>query len=250
MAEFTYLLKMLHVGEGIGRIMMNEEIHKSVELSGVVLDIGGGKQPSYSRLLVNKPSLFIVMDIILDKSVDVVGSITRLPLRSNSVDYVLCFNVLEHVFDYTSALSEIRRVLKPGGILYGRVPFLFGIHEDPSDYWRYTKESLRELLARASFVEVSIKTHGGLFLVILNLLSPILRIGIFRFVCAAIAITMNYVFSIIVGDARNRERYPLGYFFTARNPLGLTQLPQESGRGTNRLSNDAGLGLEPGDTGV
>ncbi|MEM2294041.1 MAG: class I SAM-dependent methyltransferase [Thermofilaceae archaeon] len=202
---------------------MNEEIYNSVKLSGIVIDIGGGKQPSYQRLLFEKSDSItfhlIILDIVPDINVNVVGSITHLPFRSSSVNYILCFNVLEHVFDYALALAEIWRVLKPNGILYGRVPFLFGIHEDPYDYWRYTKKTLEEILYRANFTEISIKTHGGLFLVILNLINPFLKISIIKVICAIVAITMNYLCSIIIGDQRNHEKYPIGYFFSARKQL-------------------------------
>jgi SAM-dependent methyltransferase len=65
--------------------------------------------------------------INLDRSalpgVDVVHDIEQLPLpfSSDSFDYVLCQDVLEHV-DYIPLLRDIRRILKAGGILHIRVP--------------------------------------------------------------------------------------------------------------------------------
>jgi SAM-dependent methyltransferase len=41
--------------------------------------------------------------------------ITRLPLRTGSMDAVLCLHVLEHIPDDRAALAELHRVLKPGG---------------------------------------------------------------------------------------------------------------------------------------
>lgn len=218
MNRMVFLLKLIQSGENIGRILMNEEIYNSVELSGVVIDIGGGKRPSYQRLLFEKSRSFrfIVVDLVPDMGVNAICSATHLPFRSNSVDRILCFNVLEHVFDYSLALAEIWRVLKPEGILYGRVPFLFGIHNDPCDYWRYTKMAIEEILLRANFRELHIKTQGGLFLVILNLISPFLKFKIIRMVCAIGSMAMDYLLSKIIGEQRNRERYPMGYFFIAR----------------------------------
>lgn len=44
------------------------------------------------------------------------------PFRSDYFDYVVCTEVLEHIDNHQNCLSEIRRVLKPDGILLGTVP--------------------------------------------------------------------------------------------------------------------------------
>ena len=36
-------------------------------------------------------------------------------LESNSVDMIICNHVLEHVSDYKKALTEMKRIIKPGG---------------------------------------------------------------------------------------------------------------------------------------
>ena len=47
-----------------------------------------------------------------------VGAGEQLPFADNSFDYVSCCDVLEHVQDVDAVLSEIRRVLKPGGLFF------------------------------------------------------------------------------------------------------------------------------------
>ncbi|RKT44480.1 glycosyltransferase [Thiocapsa rosea] len=54
--------------------------------------------------------------------------VTRLTLGNESVHHILSFDVLEHVPDYQAALSELFRVLKPGGWLFFSVPF--ATHQD------------------------------------------------------------------------------------------------------------------------
>jgi SAM-dependent methyltransferase len=67
----------------------------------------------------------------------------RLPLADESVDVVSAFDVLEHLVDPEPALAEVRRVLRPGGVLIGATPdpLLFDRHEEthvserPPSYW-------------------------------------------------------------------------------------------------------------------
>lgn len=53
---------------------------------------------------------------------DYYGDACSLPFRDNSLDYVVCSNVLEHVANPVAALAEWQRVLRPGGIIYVVVP--------------------------------------------------------------------------------------------------------------------------------
>jgi SAM-dependent methyltransferase len=49
--------------------------------------------------------------------------IHQMPFEDNRFDAVLCNHVLEHVQDDIKAMSEIRRVLKPGGWAIMQIPF-------------------------------------------------------------------------------------------------------------------------------
>jgi hypothetical protein len=53
---------------------------------------------------------------------DLAADLTALPQADCHYDLVICRRVLEHVFDERSALAEIRRVLRPGGVLNVSVP--------------------------------------------------------------------------------------------------------------------------------
>jgi len=47
----------------------------------------------------------------------------KLPFHDAEFDYVVCWNVIDHTPDQVLLLSEIKRVLKPGGIFYFEVHF-------------------------------------------------------------------------------------------------------------------------------
>ena len=50
-------------------------------------------------------------------------SVTQLTFQDSSLDFILSFDVFEHVPDYCAALQETYRCLKPGGTLLFTVPF-------------------------------------------------------------------------------------------------------------------------------
>jgi SAM-dependent methyltransferase len=108
-------------------------------------------------------------------------TVTEQPFSDRSFDTVMCLNVLEHVVRFTAALEELRRALKPGGVFYGRVPSLLGVHAAPADYWRSTDEELRHIQRDSGFAQTTVITHGGLLLLFYNLLDPVWRrIGALR----------------------------------------------------------------------
>ena len=53
------------------------------------------------------------------------GNTLALPFRAARVDRIICSEVLEHVTDPAQAVSELGRVLKPGGLLAVSVPTPF-----------------------------------------------------------------------------------------------------------------------------
>ncbi|MDP7323689.1 MAG: class I SAM-dependent methyltransferase [Candidatus Woesearchaeota archaeon] len=74
----------------------------------------------------------------------------NLEFEENSFDLVLCSDVLEHIEDDKTALKEIARVLKPGGILLFTVPahnYLWGPVDEISNHFRrYELKKIRPLL--------------------------------------------------------------------------------------------------------
>jgi SAM-dependent methyltransferase len=86
-----------------------------------------------------------------------------LPIASRRFDTVLCLDLLEHVYKRDLVLSEIRRVLKPSGILLLGVPNRatswkrrleragLPFYSDPDHKTEYTLDELRDELARGGF---------------------------------------------------------------------------------------------------
>jgi SAM-dependent methyltransferase len=100
-----------------------------------ILNVGAGSS-DYGANVIN-------LDIAPLPGIDVVGVAEYLPFRESAFDAVLFQAVLEHVTDARQALSEIRRVLCPGGAVFVEVPFIQGYHPVPLDQRRYTERGLR-----------------------------------------------------------------------------------------------------------
>jgi ubiquinone/menaquinone biosynthesis C-methylase UbiE len=66
-----------------------------------------------------------------NSQLDIVSDITAIPLPDNSVDAVLCTEVLEHVPDPLAAIKEFSRLVKPGGYLLITAPFASLTHFAP-----------------------------------------------------------------------------------------------------------------------
>ncbi len=104
------------------------------------LDIGCANSP-YSRLFPKRVGL----DVAPGAGVDVVADAHALPFEDATFDQILCTEVLEHLHTPSQAITEMRRVLKPGGRIILTTRFVFPLHDVPHDYFRYTKYGLKHL---------------------------------------------------------------------------------------------------------
>jgi len=139
----------------------------------LVLDLGCGRgdyRPLFHR------QRYVGADVSPSFSeLDCIADVNHLPFIDQSIDVVLANNLLEHVVTPHLVLDEIRRVLKPDRKIYVLVPFLIGIHQEPVDFFRYTKYGLKYLLYQAGFTELSLQAVGGLFALEGHLLPGIVR---------------------------------------------------------------------------
>lgn len=124
---------------------------KSITSGMSVLNVGASGEVGsrLSRALTqNNTGIDLVStDIDPERNPDIVCDVCDMPFPDNSFDAVFLIEVLEHVHNPPKALSEIYRVLKPGGTLIFSVPFIFPLHDRPGDYFRFTKYGLKLLLS-------------------------------------------------------------------------------------------------------
>lgn len=134
-------------------------------IRGRVLDVGGGRA-KYRELTEAVADSHICLDMFEGKGVDIVGDASKMPLENESFDTIICNSVLEHVKNPEQVVLECHRVLKRGGYCVISAPFLTPIHSDPSDYFRYTPEGLKELFLKQNFFVEEYGSMGSIWTVL------------------------------------------------------------------------------------
>lgn len=123
---------------------------------GVLLDVAPqdheGARPFFSDFITVK-----TLDVNPGSGCDFIADICQHndAIAGGSFDFVVCTEVLEHTLNPFDALREIRRLLRPGGLLFGSTPFNFRIHGPLPDCWRFTEHGLRALLKDFEIVELN-----------------------------------------------------------------------------------------------
>jgi ubiquinone/menaquinone biosynthesis C-methylase UbiE len=112
--------------------------------------------PGSTGIDLNPRNLDLIRKRLPDRQL-VEGDIEKMPFDDASFATVVCTEVLEHVPYPATALKEIHRVLKPGGMLIGSVPcrsFIWKLRflsstcpGDEPFHNEYVKPQVREMLA-------------------------------------------------------------------------------------------------------
>jgi ubiquinone/menaquinone biosynthesis C-methylase UbiE len=152
---------------GRRQLFANEIARASIRQSSLVLDVGIGSGSNLRMLgqmgfrhvtgLDTNPD---VIRICQDKGFASVqqGSISNLPFSSESFDFVLATDGIEHAQDDMAALKEIYRILRPGGCVLITVPAfqsLWGLQDDVAlHYRRYRLHTLVERVIGAKLTIV------------------------------------------------------------------------------------------------
>jgi SAM-dependent methyltransferase len=140
-----------------------------------------------------------------------------MPFRDATFDACLNVVTLEHVKDPARVICEISRTLAPGGRFLLIVPFEWEEHQQPHDYFRFTRYSLAYMLESAGFAEVSITPVGGFFRMLSRRMLYALQffpgvsifIGVILFVPAALVLPL-------FEPLDRRQNFTLGYICSAR----------------------------------
>ena len=127
-----------------------EAAHSGAHSGARVLDLGAG-DGRYKALFAG--ARYEATDFgKLDKlygDLDVVADLVALPIAPAAYDLLVCTQVMEHLPDPAAALRQMHAALRPGGTLWLTAPLYFEEHEQPYDFYRYTRFGLRHLFEQA-----------------------------------------------------------------------------------------------------
>jgi len=195
---------------------------------GRLIDVGCGNVPFYEayKNYVNEnicvdwaESLHsnLFLDYIADLN-------EKLQFEDEEFDTALLSDVLEHIMNPQLLLTEVFRILRPEGKLVMNVPFFYWLHEEPHDYYRYTRFMLKKLLVDSGFQKIEITALAGAPVVLADVFAKnvhhIPLIG--NILCRFSQWSCFYFVKTRIGNkisTRTSEKFPLGYMVVAEKSI-------------------------------
>jgi SAM-dependent methyltransferase len=202
------------------RLLLRAVAGASRYAHGRLLDAGCGRRP-YAPWL-SRVSAYVGIDASADPGgPDLVALAAHIPFASASFDTVLSTQTLEHVEAPHLALAEMARVLRPGGHLILSAPQSWRLHEEPYDFFRFTRYGLTHLLEQQGMEVLVVEPIGGVWLTVGQMVNNAVHVRLCRLPVYArylIYLASNALFGLLDevwqdhGDTTN-------YLVVARKPL-------------------------------
>ena len=140
---------------------IEKEISKKQNKKFKVLNIGSGGD--VETLLKNIKNVELVnVDIDPKRRPDKILDITETNFEDKinfKPDLITIFEVLEHVKSPEKAINNIYKILPKDSCCLASVPFIFHIHDEPNDFYRFTEYGLKNLFM--NFSDLKIKARNG-----------------------------------------------------------------------------------------
>lgn len=141
-------------------IFRMQKIQEIFETCRIILDFGYSSRALsdlFSHELKDKKKITVDINEFYDP--DVVADITDLNMFDNeSIDGIICAAILEHVYNPFIAVSELFRILKPGGKMFVFVPFMSRYHVPQSgeylNFFHYSRDGVHYLFKHFSQMEL------------------------------------------------------------------------------------------------
>lgn len=199
------------------------EFAGSLPAGALVLDAGAG-EGSYREFFSAQRYVGLdlgVGDAAWDYSkLDVLGDLAALPFRGGVFTATVNVVTLEHVAEPARVVCELARTLAPGGRLLLIVPHEWEEHQQPHDYFRYTRFGVEHLLKKSGFKDLQIRPVGGFFRLLSRRLfnalqffpGPLMLLAAIFFVPPALLVPL-------LDPLDRQQNFTLGYICSARKSL-------------------------------
>jgi SAM-dependent methyltransferase len=158
----------------------------------------------------------------LDYQIDLNGP---LPFSAAEFDTVVLSDVLEHIAEPDFLLSELTRITRPDGNIIVGVPFMYGIHERPHDYHRYTRFKLEQIARKNGLEVVQVSEIGGALDVWSDLSAKICHfiwppLAVFPY---SLWLCMKWIPLVRRLNQKTEWKYPLAYVAVFHQPKRLAE---------------------------
>jgi hypothetical protein len=213
--NFFYVNKLIFKKFSILRVLQILEFRK-LSFQGNILDVGGKRSSNNISNYILSQNVIVYLDKFSENEKDLKIDLELLNTNMpHQFDNVILFNVLEHIYNFKNCLNNCYSFLKKGGKFFGSTPFMFRIHSSPNDFFRYTEQSLKISLEAAGFINIKICIlDGGIFICFYNSISIITqKIPLLNNILLFIFKFLDKI--LFIFSKKNKEIYPLGYFFSA-----------------------------------
>lgn len=212
--QIGHLVRSVWSNYSLLRAYENEFV-KSLRLSGSGIDLGAKSRDAKYYEFINLDNVdqmefvdyFHAGDGVIKMDIE-----KTFPITDEQYDFVLSFNVMEHIFDHRNMISETARILKRGGAVHGIVPLMWHYHPDPNDYFRFTGQALERLLQEYGFENIVIKPLAcGPFKVAASQVGNVARIRLLRLMIYLAGVALDRVLSLA---STGGENYAMAYYFS------------------------------------
>ena len=140
------------------QIDFRDYIIKNISKDDDVLDIGKAMREKFDYLVCKSIETLDVNDY--GDYPDIVFDLCSQEITSleNKYDKIVCIAILEHVYNPFDAVKNLFKMLKPNGVVFGYVPYLYHYHAPKDlqfqDYFRFSKDALAYLFKDFSEIEL------------------------------------------------------------------------------------------------
>jgi SAM-dependent methyltransferase len=205
-----------------------------------VLDIGSGGGP-YADIIIGKGHIYKSQDLCqLEisllregkyRKVDYVSDATNIPEVDNSFDLIICTEVLEHVPEPVLVISEINRLLKPGGEFFISFPSMSPAHQIPfyyssgySKYWvKYVSEKFDLSMEYCDYPTNSainfVKLNIAFLALNFRLIKNVNLKSLILFPFLSISFVFNAIGSLVIDKDDKWNDFSYGLIWTGKNNI-------------------------------